>query len=97
MLKIKLSKQSVKFIQKLTPKHQQQIALKIQEIRMKKGSHDSKQLKNSPYFRADVGEYRVIYEIEDDTILLVTLIGKRNDDDVYKKLSRQSPKSYTEK
>lgn len=50
-------------------------------------SHDSKQLKNSPYFRADVGEYRVIYEIENDTMLLLILIGKRNDDDIYKKLS----------
>lgn len=89
MLKIKLSKQSVKFIKKLTSKHQQQIALKIQEIRVKKGSHDSKQLKNSPYFRADVGEYRVIYEIEGDVMLLVVLIGKRNDGDVYKKLSRK--------
>ena len=79
----------MKFIKKLTQKHQQQIALKIQEIRDKKGSHDSKQLKNSRYLRADVGEYRVIYEIEDNVMLLVVLVGKRNDGDVYKKLSRK--------
>ncbi len=89
MLTVKLSKQSVKFMKKLTPKNQRQIALKIQEIRVKHGSHDSKHLKNQPYLRADVGEYRIIYEIEAETLLLVILIGKRNDGDVYKKLSRK--------
>jgi len=47
------------------------------------------QKENTPYFRADVGEYRVIYEIENDTMFLFILIGKRNDDDIYKKLSRK--------
>ena len=74
----KLSKQSVKFIKKLPPKHQQQIALKIQGIRLKKGSHDYKKLKKSPYLRADVGEYRVIYEIDGDILLLVALVGIAN-------------------
>lgn len=90
MLKVKISKQAGKFVKKLLPKHQRQIALKIQEIRLKKGSHDSKHLKGSPYLRADVGEYRIIYEIDNHIILIVILIGKRNDGDVYKKLSRKS-------
>ena len=47
------------------------------------------QLKGYPYYRADVGEYRIIYEIEESILLLVILIGKRNDGDVYKKLSRK--------
>lgn len=89
MLKLKLSKDSVKFIKKLPPKQQRQIGTKIQELRKNKGSNDSRSLIGFPYFRADVGEYRIIYEIENDILLLILLIGKRNDDDVYKKLGRK--------
>ena len=88
MLKIKISKAAHKFLKKRPEKHQKQIALKINEIRRGGGSHDSKKLKGSPYLRADVGEYRLIYEIEENVLLLVVLIGKRNDGDVYKKLER---------
>ncbi|MHC1790907.1 type II toxin-antitoxin system RelE family toxin [Solidesulfovibrio sp.] len=45
---------------------------------------DTSALKNSPYRRTDVGEYRIIYRVEGD-VLLVPLIGKRNDGDVYKR------------
>ncbi|KHK00541.1 hypothetical protein NY78_4009 [Desulfovibrio sp. TomC] len=48
---------------------------------------DTSALKNSPYRRADVGEYRIVYRVEDD-VLLEPLIGKRNDGDVYKRLGR---------
>jgi mRNA interferase RelE/StbE len=33
------------------------------------------------------GEYRIVYYFEKDTIF-VALIGKRNDDDIYKQLQR---------
>lgn len=88
MLKIKISKASLKFLKKLPAKHQKQIALKIQELREKGQSHDSKKLCGHLYLRADVGEYRIIYEIEADIILLIILVGKRNDGEVYKKLER---------
>ena len=39
--------------------------------------------------RADVGEYRIIYTVENDT-LNVFVIGKRNDAEVYKKLKRKT-------
>ena len=89
MLRIRLSKESVKFVKKLLPKHQKQIGSKIQELREKGGSADSRPLIGFPYFRADVGEYRIIYEIENDVLLLILLIGKRNDDEVYKRLGRK--------
>lgn len=89
MLKINISKDAAKFIKKLSAKHQKQIALKINELRIKAGSRDSKQLSGSPYLRADVGEYRIIYEIEDGILLLIILVGKRNDGNVCKKLSRK--------
>jgi len=90
MLKIKISKDAAKFIKKLPAKNQQQIALKIQEIRRDSGSHDSKKLQGALYLRADVGEYRIIYEIEGGVLLLIVLVGKRNDGDVYRKMSRKA-------
>jgi len=52
--------------------------------------HDSKQLKGSKdnNRRVDIGEYRVIYR-EQDNVILILVIGKRNDDEVYKILDRQ--------
>ena len=52
--------------------------------------HDSKQLKGSKdnNRRAYIGEYRIIYRVENED-LLVLVIGKRNDDEVYKILNRQ--------
>ena len=49
--------------------------------------HDSKDLIGYLFRRADVGEYRIVYRVEGD-ILKVALIGKRNDDDVYRQLKR---------
>ena len=39
---------------------------------------DTSALKNSPYRRADVGEYRIVYRVAQN-VLIVPLIGKRND------------------
>lgn len=38
--------------------------------------------------RVDAGEYRVVYRIEDDD-LLILVAAKRNCDDVYKLLERR--------
>lgn len=47
--------------------------------------HDSSPLKGATNGgrRVDVGEYRIIYVLADDT-LEVLVIGKRNGDEVYK-------------
>ncbi|MEO0443343.1 MAG: hypothetical protein AAFZ92_06325 [Pseudomonadota bacterium] len=52
--------------------------------------HDSKLLKSSKdkNRRIDCGEYRIVYRVEDQS-LLVLIIGKCNDDEVYKILDRQ--------
>ena len=51
---------------------------------------DSKALKGSSegFRRADTGEYRIIYRI-DDECLYVAVIGKRNDDEVYRRFDRK--------
>jgi mRNA interferase RelE/StbE len=52
---------------------------------------DSKLLAGyASYRRVDIGEFRIIYRYESaqDTVTIV-MVGKRNDDEVYRKLSRQ--------
>ena len=51
--------------------------------------HDSASLQGATHGerRVDVGEYRIIYSIDGDTVE-VLVIGKRNDDGVCKKWAR---------
>jgi mRNA interferase RelE/StbE len=92
MLKIKFSKRAADFLttlQRSQPKHAKQLARKIYELQEKDGQvHDVKDLIGmAPYRRTDQGEYRIIFLVEDDTVI-VELIGKRNDDEVYRQLKR---------
>ena len=46
------------------------------------------QLIGSPeYRRVDIGEFRIIYRVEDDSVK-VAVAGKRNDNDVYRKFEK---------
>lgn len=51
---------------------------------------DSKALIGYPgYYRVNSGEYRIVYRFNiDEDLVEVILVGKRNDDEVYKKLER---------
>lgn len=88
MLKIRISKKAEKFLKELPSKQQKQIALRVIDLQKNSHGQDCKKLKGNPFYRADSGEYRIIYSIENDELLLVLLIGKRNDNDIYKKLNR---------
>lgn len=74
-------------MRKLPPKHRRQIAEKILALQNDPLPHDSEHLKGFHFRRADVGEYRIIYRIE-EPLLKVYIVGKRNDDEVYKQLRR---------
>lgn len=89
MFRINLSRQAAKFLEKVHSKHGGQIAKKLLALQQHPNPNDSIQLKgnNSNYRRCDVGEYRIIYHIQDETLYII-LIAKRNDDDVYKMLKR---------
>ncbi len=50
---------------------------------------DSSKLVGYPYHRVDCGEYRIIYIVVGDTVE-IKIAGKRNDDEVYKKLKRSN-------
>lgn len=88
MFKINLSKVSLKFLKSLSPKQAQQCALRLQELRKEPFNYDTKKLKGFPYYRCTCGEYRIVFEIQ-KTTLMVILIDKRNDGLVYKKLKRK--------
>jgi mRNA interferase RelE/StbE len=89
MLKIDISKRAVKFIESLPAKQKKQITTKIIELSNNPEPQDSIQIKGFPQFRrTSVGEYRIIYKVDNKIILVIILVGRRNDDDVYKQLKR---------
>ena len=88
MLKIDISKRAQKSLRQLPPKHGRQLAAKIFQLRNDPHPNDAKELKgHASWWRATAGEYRIIYRVEGDT-LFVEIVGKRNDDDVYRQLRR---------
>lgn len=90
MLKIDPSRQAKRFLKRVHPRHGEQLARKITELRENPNPPGSKQLKGkaAAYQRAEIGAYRIVYRVEGDT-LRVLLIGIRADSDVYRRLSRK--------
>lgn len=86
-MKLLLSRVARDFLETLPPKPFRQVVLATLRLLSEPFPHDSKQLKGYPYYRVDIGEYRIVYEVESDEIRIV-LVGKRHDDEVYKLLQR---------
>lgn len=78
------------FLQGLQPKIVAQIAKKVLALNVEPLPADSKQLAGySGLYRVDIGEYRIVYRfLVDEDVVEVIVVGKRNDDEVYKKLKR---------
>jgi mRNA interferase RelE/StbE len=78
------------FLKGLQPKIAAQIAKKVLMLNVDPLPSDSKHLKGYPsYYRVDSGEYRIIYQFNpNEDLVEVILVGKRNDDEVYKQLKR---------
>lgn len=92
MLRIDPSRQAEKFLrlmERSNAKHARQLGEKLTALRRDPEPPDSLLLKNlSPYRRTDSGEYRIIYFVEGD-VLKIIAVGRRNDDAVYRLLTRQ--------
>jgi mRNA interferase RelE/StbE len=59
---------------------QQRIAARIEGLKTDPRPPGSKKLKGSSYYRVRVGDYRVIYEVHDDLLLVIIVrIGHRKD------------------
>jgi mRNA interferase RelE/StbE len=78
------------FLKNLQPKITAQIAKKVLSLNVDPLPADSKELKGyQGLFRVDSGEYRIIYRfLPADDLVEVILVGKRNDDEIYKQLKR---------
>ncbi|MDL2275690.1 type II toxin-antitoxin system RelE/ParE family toxin [Desulfosarcina sp. OttesenSCG-928-G10] len=89
MHKLDLTRSAGKFLQDLPAKQFRQIVTTIFHLPEQPELHDSKQLSSYPeYRRVDIGEYRIIYRHDGDTVKNC-VIGKRNDSEVYKQFKRK--------
>ena len=90
MHKIDITKSAGKFIKKLPPKQYRQVVGTVLSLRENPTPHDSEQLSGYPeYQRVDIGEYRIVYRFDKDTVY-IAVIGKRNDDEVYKRFKQKN-------
>jgi len=88
VLKLRLSRESQKYLDSLPPKQFRQIVKKIFSLMENPLPNDSEEMKGYPFRRNDIGEYRIINDVREGTLRIV-LVGKRNDDEIYKKLGRR--------
>jgi mRNA interferase RelE/StbE len=80
----------LRFLGKLERKHAGQIAVKILALATDPRPADAKALQGTKLdlLRIDVGEFRVVYCVQGEEIKIL-LVGRRNDDEVYKELKRK--------
>jgi mRNA interferase RelE/StbE len=89
VLKLDITHDSCKFLFTLDAKPFRQVATALFRLLQDPEPHDSASLTGYPFRRVDIGEYRIVYRV-DGEYLRVPLIGRRNDDDVYRRLRRLS-------
>lgn len=89
MRKLALTKDALDFIKGLEGKQFKQVLSKVLTLLEDPTPADSAALKGfEKMFRVDMGEFRIVYEFDENSVS-VLLVGKRNDDEVYKKLGRK--------
>ena len=88
-MRIELSKQAIKFLKRLPEKQEKQVVRRIEVLAQSPRAPDTRKMSGSDCFRVDSGEYRIIYNVQSDT-LFVWIVGKRNDNEVYRKLKRMT-------
>ena len=89
MLAISYARNARKYIEDRPAKHRSQIVRKIEELRSNPVPQDSRPLKGKlrPFLRVDIGEYRIVYRVEADR-LMIAAVGRRNDDAIYREFER---------
>jgi mRNA interferase RelE/StbE len=88
-LKLDYTRDFLKELGDLPPKHFKQVVTRVLALTADPTPPDSKTLQgHAGLRRVDSGEYRIVYDILDDTVRII-VIGKRNDDEVYRLLARK--------
>ncbi len=83
-----LTNDAMRFLKKRDGKQFLQILQAIAALCDNPRPHDSAAMGNGQHFRQDVGEFRVIYRFDDNT-LYVTVIDNRNDGAAYQEFERK--------
>lgn len=80
-----MTKQALKACEKLDAKQYRQVVSTILSLLSNPEPHDNQLMRGGARGerRVDIGEYRVVYSVVDD-VVEVLVVGKRNDDEVYK-------------
>ncbi len=87
MRNLDLTARARKFLAALQAKQFRQVVTKFFALLDDPKPPDSKSLSGVPYHRADIGEYRIIYRFDDESVY-IALVGKRNDEEIYRQLKR---------
>jgi mRNA interferase RelE/StbE len=88
-MKLLMHNSARKFLEALDAKQNKQVSVRVLGLMHESQPHDMRHLSGYPrHFRIDVGEFRVVYLIDGDTVN-VKAINRRNDDAVYRELSRR--------
>lgn len=83
---LRIKKNARKALAGLQPKFFKQVMTKIMLLMEQPRPQDYAPLQGYPgYYRADQGEYRIIYTIGESEVEVLR-VGKRNDDEVYRNL-----------
>jgi mRNA interferase RelE/StbE len=88
MRRLDISGDAEKFVDHLDAKQYRQVVRKIFSLANNPTPQDSIKIQGKDYRRADQGEFRIVYYFDEDNIYIVE-VGKRNDDEVYKKAQRK--------
>ena len=84
-MNLTMTKQAMKACQGLDAKQYRQVVSAVLGLLTNPEPHDSQQMRGASRGerRLDVGEYRVVYAIVNQTVEIL-VVGKRNGDEVYK-------------
>jgi mRNA interferase RelE/StbE len=85
--KIEVKKSAAKALKKIPKADRKRIVDKIDSLAEKPPSPDTTKMKgNNPFHKVRVGDYRIVYEIQEDVLLiLIVKVGHRKD--IYRHLS----------
>lgn len=83
--KVQIKKQAIKYFKTLRKKDAQRIFTVIEGLATNPRPSGYKKLSGEEAYRIIIGSYRIIYEVEDDKLIVYVIkVGPRGD--VYKKL-----------
>jgi len=78
MFKIEWKERAIRELSKLEKSISLRIYKKVEELRENFNQPDARRLKNSSLFRLRVGDYRVLFEIENNIITILKIGHRKN-------------------